>query len=143
MQNIEIAEDLVQETFLRLWQKRQQVPGSHNFPAYIFQIAYHLVIDWARKNQVHKRILQKAVINEQPSLMTECETEFDELTAIIVKNIKALPPAMQQAFLLHRTANLTYKEIASVMGITKKSVEKHISGALKRLRRELYKVDFL
>ncbi|KAA3612151.1 MAG: RNA polymerase sigma-70 factor [Calditrichaeota bacterium] len=141
--NTEIAEDLVQETFFRLWKIRRQLPDSSNFTAFIFQIAHNLVIDWARKNKVQNRSLREMQLSEKSSHPASADTETDELETAISKCISTLPSRMQKAFILHRFENLTYKQIAKVMGISHKTVEKQISEALKRLRSELKKLDFL
>ncbi|MCA9734412.1 RNA polymerase sigma-70 factor [candidate division KSB1 bacterium] len=143
VRNVQIAEDLVQEVFFRLWQKRQHLPQSSNFTAFIFQIAHNLVVDWTRKNKVRSQAMATLGAKNEISPAANDQIEASELNQAVTAAISNLPPAMQNAFVLHRMENLTYKQIAEVMNISVKTVEKHISKALQRLRDIFRKQDFL
>ena len=134
VRNIEIAEDIVQDVFFRIWQKRETLQENGNFTAFIFQIAHNLVVDWARKNGAKLRMQGTLTSNEKQSTHANEQAELHDLESIISNAIETLPPAMQQAFVLHRFENLNYKQIAEIMGISNKTVEKHMSAALKKLR---------
>ena len=130
--NKELSEDILQEVFCRIWEKREQIDPRQSFQAFIYHIAHHLVIDHYRKSSLRKEHLKnisfRDLIEEQPPV---------ELEQTIYNALNALPFKIRTTFILHRFQNLSYDEIASALNISKKSVEYRISQALEALRQAL------
>ncbi len=143
LQSVETAEDLTQETFTKLWAARNSIHSAATFETYLFKIAHHLIIDYLRH--------QADVINagsvdalQLPSASsTQEETEYQQLKQMTIRIIHSLPNGQRTAFLLSRNENLTYKQIAEIMGLSVKTIEKYLSKALKILHSELVKLDLL
>lgn len=143
LRSVELAEDLVQETFLRLWQTRQRLQADRHIEIYLFRIASNLAIDTLRQQ---KRRPLRAALENAPLLdpqTSEGAAEYHELTHLIDGVIANLPDGPKTAFILHRYEGLSHAEISAILGISVKTVEKHISKALRVLREALTKLDLL
>lgn len=128
----ELSEDILQEVFCRIWEKREQIDPDQSFQAFVYRIAHHLVIDHYRKSSLKKEHLQqisfREFVEEQPPV---------ELELTIMNALNALPFKIRTTFILHRFQNLSYDEIASTLNISKKTVEYRIGQALEALRQAL------
>jgi RNA polymerase sigma-70 factor (family 1) len=130
--DIEIAEDLAQDVFMKLWENKDKVNDITVKPL-LFKIAKNLYINsYKRKNLDIKFINTKtdAIENESPQYILEFK-EFDQRLQQAISN---LPDQCRTFFLLNRIDDLKYQEIAKNFGISVKAVEKQISKALKLLR---------
>ena len=129
------AEDLMQETYLRVL---QQDPASEigNLRAYLFRIACNLATDHGRRAAVsswnHLEPLEEDLVCPKPSPEKIAETgqELDRLEQLISE----LPAQCRRVFLLHKVQHLSHAEIAEQLGISPRTVETHIGKALKLLR---------
>lgn len=128
-----VADDLVQEAFLKLWEHCDKVlPGGAK--AYVYRVAANLSLKLLARKQVRRRyaalLPPREGTNEDPQRLLE-EAEFAErLRAAIA----GLPDGSREVFLLHRVEGLKYREIAERLGITQKAVEKRMHRALLDLR---------
>ncbi len=139
--SLEMSEDLVQETFLRLWDGRDRLRPTDRLETYVFRTASNLLTDTLRRDERHRE-LQAANVKPEVSATTSSDSAESKRLAQIVDHIVAtLPDASRTAFALSRYEELTHKEIAEVMDISVKTVEKHISKALQVLKTELEKFD--
>lgn len=128
-----LAEDISQEAFLRLWKECQKVPYN-KAKSYLFTVANNLFLDHVKHQKVVARFkLQKTkeFSTESPEFLLE-ESEFkSQLEAAI----NALPEKQRTVFLMNRIEKLTYKEIAGLLGISVKAIEKRMHKALVELRK--------
>jgi RNA polymerase sigma-70 factor (family 1) len=130
--DMEIAEDLAQDVFMKLWENKDKVNDITVKPL-LFKIAKNLYINsYKRKNLDLKFINTKtdSIENESPQYVLEVK-EFDQR---LQKAISNLPDQCRTFFLLNRIDDLKYQEIAKNFGISVKAVEKQISKAMKLLR---------
>jgi RNA polymerase sigma-70 factor (ECF subfamily) len=129
------AEDLVQETYLRLIQQ-DSLEEIGNLPAYLFRIASNLVVDHKRQAvaqaEAHHEPLEEdlACPKASPDRIAEAGQELDILSQLIAE----LPPQCRRIFLLHKARHLSHVEIAEQLGISPRTVETQIGKALKILR---------
>lgn len=129
------AEDLVQETYLRVIQQNS-VEEIANLPAYLFRIASNLAIDYARhvvaSAQAYHEPLEDDLVCPKPlpDKITEACHEMDLLGRLIAE----LPPQCRRIFLLHKVQHLSHAEIAEQLGLSPRTVETQIGKALKILR---------
>jgi RNA polymerase sigma-70 factor (family 1) len=133
----ELAEDLLQDTFVRLWENRQILNEKQSITSYIFTIAGNLVLNHIR----HKKVILKYSKNRTFQFLTEENPhntiENKELNEIIVKTIDRFTDRIRMVFLLSRVEKLSYKEIAERLNIEVSTVESHMVKALKILRKEI------
>ncbi len=118
------AEDLAQETFLRLYQQRFPPQREHNVRAWLFRVATHLAFNWLRENGRRERRNQRLSIEAHEAQSLASPDEYVEHRAEqerVRKVLACLKPVQAQALLL-RHAGLSYREVADVLGIAPGSV---------------------
>lgn len=133
----EHAQDVVQEVFVKLWEKRSLLRAVERFDSFLFILARNQIISELRKKLaappgVHLKdnIVETTDI---PDLVLASK-EFQET---IAKAIELLPPQQKMAFLLSRDEGLTYEQIALEMQVSKETVKKHVCRALNFLRTQI------
>lgn len=139
VQDVEKAHDIVQETFVRMWNHRRSLRPHLPLLGYLLQIGRNLIRDAAK----HSAVLQKhegavrTLMSAAPETPDEIlqETFLREQLSGAVRN--ALPPKCREIFLLSRMEEMSNAEISAHLGISIKTVENQIGRALKILRQEL------
>ena len=130
-----LAADLRQEAFLRLWEARATLKAEESVGPYLMRVARNLAIDHARHASVRQRwsdLVEREPVQSSPA--ADVVVERRELAAQVNAAVDALPPRMREVFTLKRDAGLSYAEIARMLDISPKTVDRHMSNALKRLR---------
>ena len=128
----EAAQDAVQEVFISLWKRRENIQVDILQP-YLHQAVRFQVFKAIRAEKTDQNffnrlaLISKDILFEDPVLFKELETIYKQL-------ILSLPPDEQEIFLMHRDGGLTYKQIAEQKNISVKTVEKKMSHALKEIR---------
>ncbi|MCT4587797.1 MAG: RNA polymerase sigma-70 factor [Carboxylicivirga sp.] len=137
MSNDPDADELVQEVFIKLWNKRNSIKGDHNIKAFIFKVAVNTVYDMVRKKKlehVYDDLLQyETSINEE----TWNNIVYNELQGHVDRLVGQLPQKRKEIFLLSRRKGLSTKEIAQQLNISERTVENHIYKALAFLKESL------
>jgi RNA polymerase sigma-70 factor, ECF subfamily len=137
IQDQNIAEDIVQEFFVKLWINRERLQIETNLKSYFFSSIKNRCIDYLRheliKGKVEKRLLEKVQnLNDEHNLLIESELR-DQINAAINK----LPLVCREIFIMNRFEGMKPAEIAEKKGLSVRTVETHIGKALKILRKEL------
>lgn len=131
----EFANDIAQDAFLKFWDNcKKVIPGKAK--SFLFTIANNLFLNEYAKSKVvltFKSIPQKKYTHETPEFLLE-EKEFGEK---LQKALSNLSEAQRTAFLMNRIDGKKYKEIAEILEISVKAVEKRIHNALIILRQEI------
>lgn len=140
LRSVERAEDLTQETFLRVWETRDRLRPNGNLEIYLFRIASNLAIDVLRAQQRRPLSTPLETIPPLGLQHTEDPAAYQELKFRIDEIVSQLPDRPKTAFLLSRYEELSHAEISAIMGISVKTVEKHIGKALQALRAGLEKI---
>ncbi len=138
--SVEISEDLVQQTFMRLWDARKKLRATSNLETYIFRIASNLATDELRRSDRQKEV-HLEVTEPVAATSADSEVRYNQLAQAVDRIVSTLPDAPRTAFLLSRYEGLSHKEIAEVMNISIKTAEKHISKALQVLKEGLKDFD--
>ncbi len=135
--NIEAAEDIVQDVFIKLWETRHQLKEDRSLKSYLFTIANNLALNYMRHAKVVMKFQQE--LSEETSLQEspQAALEKKEFREKLLACIAALPEKPRLVFMMSRMENLSYKEIAERLDISIKTVESHIGNALKALRQSL------
>lgn len=135
-----IAEDLVQNTFFKLWRKGKTITMPDSVEAFLKRMVFNEAIDWLRKNKRYE-----AEYDEELLVSNPCELDINNnnQTEIVKKKLyevlDQLPSRCHTVFVLSRFENLTYEEIANYLGISVKTVENQIGKALKHIRQNFPK----
>jgi RNA polymerase sigma factor (sigma-70 family) len=131
--NQEVAEDLVQEAYLRLL-RQAQTETIDNPRAYLYTITRNLSADYLRQNQVRSRhqidsdIEVEHVADEQPGPHAEVEAQFRLQHCLDA--LDSLPEIYRHVFLLHRIDGMTYAEIGKALQLTTRTVERYAAKVL-------------
>jgi RNA polymerase sigma-70 factor (ECF subfamily) len=135
----ELAHDIVQETFIRVWEHRQALKPQLSFPAYLFRISGNMVNDAFRHRNVRERLEEDVPIpnyseGDHPEEVLQLTMLQTRIHAIIHSD---LPPKCREIFLLSRFEEKSHLEIASMLHISVRTVEHQIAHALKILHKRL------
>ena len=134
----EDAEEIVQEVFFKIWEKRDTLREHLSFKSYLFTITYNTSITLIRKRIKEARYVDYLHNLQSPSANTSVtDVEYRELRKKVDETIGKLPDRQKQIFLLSREEGLSYKEIAEQLGISVNTVENHMVRALRYLREHL------
>lgn len=133
----QLSEDLVQEVFIKLWEKRKDI-RKETLKSLLYTIANNLLINhfnhlkvvYSHENEV--KLFPK--VNSQTPEFVYQEKEFETQFNIIINQI---PEGSREVFLMNRIEKLTYHEIADRLGLSVKAVEKRMSKALKIIKEKL------
>ena len=129
------AEDLAQDTFIRLWTYKASFSHVQNLNAYIFQTAKHVLYTYLDK-KLNAPTIGIDHVKEMPSYEQIEELVYShELESLIDRAIDNMPPQRKEIFHMSRKEGLSNEEISQRLNISKRTVETHISMALATLRK--------
>ncbi|MBV7528809.1 RNA polymerase sigma-70 factor [Chitinophaga sp. sic0106] len=144
----ELAEEIVQETFLKIWERFGELQIEVSEKAYLYKAVQNNCLNCLKQDKIRQRygseLLQQ--IESRTSLMnlslhTPVEKlEHNEMVGMVEKAIRRLPPQCQDIFRLSRFEQLSYPEISKQMGISINTVKTQMTRALKKLRDDLLPV---
>jgi len=128
----DVATDIAQETFLKIWEKQNSIQPE-KVKGLLYKIAGDLYISHYRKEKRSFRFFNSFVF-ENESQSPEEEMTFNQLKENYSNSLEKMNEKQRTVFLLSRAENLKYTEIAEVLGISVKAVEKRMKNALNHLR---------
>lgn len=130
------ATDLVQETFMRVWQTGA-LERADNPQGYLTRIAQNLLIDLARKRQRKSCTLYSLDEARDAALPPRQEWQIEalELRAAYRRGILALPKRTRRIFLMQRLKGMTYREVGRTLGVSTPCIEYHMMRALAEIRK--------
>jgi len=137
------SEEVVQETFLRLWVHHAEIDATKSLDAFLFTVARRLVIDMLRQATSTAALrdgMWHAMQKEDDA--TEQAILEAELTGLFNSMVAQLPAKQQLIFKMSRELGLTHEQIAAKLGISKNTVKNHVVSALKTLKGKLAKHGF-
>ncbi|AEW00296.1 hypothetical protein A4D02_23495 [Niastella koreensis] len=129
-----IAEDVLQDVFLKIWRDRDQLTGIDNFNAYLYRMAQNTAI-----NVLRRQSREALLLNEVQRLAPE-GVQSDELLTVkevqtaLQQAINNLPPQQRKVYQLGQEQGFTYEQIAASLGISTSTVRNHMVQALKTIR---------
>jgi RNA polymerase sigma-70 factor (ECF subfamily) len=128
----EEAEEIVQETFVRIWQNRQAIDPGRPFGSFLITIAKHLIYNQIRRNKYRSDYLSQ-VRSGLPGLPLDQAGEA-ELQQLINQAVLGLPDKCREVFCKSRFEGYSNQQIADELRISKSTVENQLNKALKRIR---------
>ncbi len=145
VKDYDVAEDLVQDAFLKVWEKRQTVLGDNGLQALLYTMVRNNALNYLKRNKLRDQYVEAFRFDSpQQELFIRSFLEEDEWEAQqtlfkkeLERLLEALPEKCKEAFVLSRFDGLTNTEVADYMGVSVKTVEKHLSKATAILRKLL------
>ena len=136
---IDLAHDIVQETFTKIWERRRGLKTHLSFAAYVLRISGNLIRDSVKHRKVRERLevfvpLPALSEGDDPGETVEMVALQERISTIVNHN---LTQRCREIFLLSRFEGKRHQEIAEMLGLSVRTVEHQISNALKVLRKKL------
>jgi RNA polymerase sigma-70 factor (ECF subfamily) len=133
----ELAEEIVQDMFVKIWEKRAVLNIETSVKHYFFRSVRNHCLNQIQHEKIKKQYANKVLESAHQEINTEQYYLEVDLIRRIEKSIDSLPPKRKEIFRLSREQGLKYKEIADALGISVKTVEAQMGLALKYLREDL------
>jgi len=132
-----LAEEAVQDIFMRVWTYRDRLEGVVNFEAFLFILARNVLLNHLKKQA--KEFSRESSSTAEPFPEKSADSRLvDAQNAYLLKRaIKNLPAQQRKVFELAREEDLSYKEIGEILQISPLTVKKHMAEAMKSLRNQL------
>lgn len=136
-----IAEEMAQEVFLYIWEKRKNIEVQTTLKTYLYSAVKNKCLNYIKLElPKQKSMADVSEIMLSVSMPRKDEGEHDKLKQYIQSAIESLPNKCQKIFILSKNAGMTYEEIAEELDLSKKTVENQMGIALKKLRESLESV---
>lgn len=134
--DIAIAENIVQDLFVYIWEHRETIEIHLSFESYLFQASRYKALNYKRdySHKVDKLLKLKEQISNKVSDSADEAIELKELNQIVSEAIDLLPDRCQQIFRLSRTDELSYREIAELMNISISTIDNQVNTAIKKIK---------
>ena len=130
----DLSEDIAQNVFLKVWTKKIEIDLG-NIKSLLFKMATDEFISHIRKKKVEKEYTESIDLK----LIREADNNDDllEKKVLFQKALNQLPEKQKTAFLMNKMQGLTYKEIAEILNLSQKAIEKRIGLAIKSLKQNI------
>nr|WP_299498322.1 RNA polymerase sigma-70 factor [Mucilaginibacter sp.] len=139
LRNKMICEEIVQETFLSLWNKREDLSITNSLKAYLLSAVKFQVLNYIRSEGVKRKYAASYILFERSLYDNSNEENMHlvDLEDLIESEVSKLSDKCQQVYRLSRNEHQSIKNIADLLNISHKTVENHLTKALKQLRSTL------
>lgn len=138
--NSQAAEDIIQNVFMKIWINRANLRPDQSIHNYIYVLSKREMLNHIRDRKAYVQV-ERLVMTEQPSEeVTDQSMALKELDERIRRFIADMPEQRRKVFLLSRYRGLTNKEIAEMMGLSVRTVDRHINLALTSLKKEFMNI---
>ncbi len=134
LEDSEEAQDVVQEVFIRVWEKRENI-GEEKVKSYLFTSVHNLCIDWLRRKRPHQsldEVMDEPTIEPQP---------FTGLKKILETILKQIPPIQRSVLILRDYEGYSYEEIGRITGLKESQVKVYIYRARLAVKKKIEKIE--
>lgn len=123
----QLAEDLSQEIFMKIWEHRQELPQLQSFANYLFIVARNHSLNALKKASAHTGAIS-AIVRHIPETQNDAHEKLalEGYREYIQRTLDSLPPKTREVFLLCRQEHKSHEEIATLLGISRIAVKKHM-----------------
>jgi len=130
------AEDVIQDTFTRIWLNRENLDPNKSFESYLFTIAKNYALK-ALKKHLHQQLASSEAYELACDSSADQDIICADIEAVVTHSLAQLPERPRNIYQLKREENMTTKEISRKLSISNSSVENHMNKALKSIRKHL------
>jgi len=137
-----VAEDIIQETFLKLWISRDKLSAIENPRSWLLKIVFHQSFSYLRRQAVHDRAIDK-LAEEQEPFTPETNLAYSTMVKLIGEAVTQLPPQAKRIYLLSREKGLKIPEIAEELSLSPNTVKNSLVRSLQAIRNYLQQAGHL
>lgn len=136
------ATELLQEVFIKVWDKRELIDPEQSFRSYLFQIARYAVYNFIRKNKLEKQV-QAYLSLHNTQLYSHVEEQLDEKQdeQWLSQTIEQLPPQRRLIYTLCKIEGKSYAEVSALLNISTSTINDHIVKATKYIKERHGRLD--
>jgi RNA polymerase sigma-70 factor (family 1) len=135
----QLAEDIVQEVFLKIWQIKERLNPQQSFPAFIYRIcrnkAFTILKKIAADEKLRSKVMTQLAIYPENA---ENRVVWKQYEQLFNSAVQQLPSQRQKVFKLCRQQGKTYEEVAEELGISRNTVKEHMVMAVKNIKEYFY-----
>ena len=135
----EVAEDLSQEVFEKIWLIKEDLPQLKSFNAYIYRMSKNIAINYIERKYIERSYVDNYQVEKD--FLIDDELEAKDIEMLILLEVEGMPAQRKRIFELSRYENLKNEEIAQQLNITKKTAENHLTLALNQLRKAIKNIS--
>lgn len=140
----DLAEELLQDVFMRIWEKRETINIDTSFKSYLFRVAHNLVMDMFRRAAFDKNLrTHLSKFSTELYSNTEELTDLKDTQQLIDKAIEALPPQRKKIYLLCKIEGKSYEEVSKLLNVSTSTISDHIVKATKSLKENLSDKEYM
>lgn len=137
-----VAEDIIQETFLKLWISRDKLPAIENPRSWLLKIVFHQSFSYLRRQAVHDKAMNK--LEEEQELFTpETDLAYSAMVKLIADAVARLPPQAKRIYLLSREKGMKIPEIADELSLSPNTIKNSLVRSLQTIRKHLEQAGHL
>jgi len=137
-----VAEDIIQETFLKLWISRDKLAAIENPRSWLLKIVFHLSFSYLRRQAVHDKAMNK-LEEEQQVFTPETDLAYSTMVKLIADAVAQLPPQAKRIYLLSREKGMKIPEIADELSLSPNTVKNSLVRSLQAIRKHLEQAGHL
>jgi RNA polymerase sigma-70 factor (family 1) len=133
-----LAEDILHDTFIKIWEYRQQINTDLPFKPFLYTVSKRLLLNLFKRAKNEKHILEeirKYAITVENA--TELTVNYNESNSLLNEAISNLPTQCRAIFVKCRLGGLSYKQVSTEMGIAESTINNQMVKALKSIRKFL------
>ena len=135
--DVDVASEIVQDLFVRLWTGREKLNISSSFESYLMRSVRNASISYINKERSHDEVHQRLAMEDVDNIDPSEQLQSKGLEAAYSQVLASMPEKRREVFLASRFDGLKYAEIAEKLNISVKTVEAHMGAAIKQLREGL------
>ncbi|WP_374164003.1 RNA polymerase sigma factor [Arcticibacter sp. MXS-1] len=131
----ELAEDVVQDVFVKIWENRSQLDPDQSFRSFLYTVARNHLLNLLKRLQHESGILDEIRRHASASEnTTELQVDYSESNVLLIEAISRLPQQCKEIFVRCKMQGLSYRQVASELNITEGTVNSQMVKALRSIR---------
>jgi len=139
--SVDVSQELLQDVFMKVWERRESVNPALPFKSYLFRIAEHLISDYYRRaakdRRVYDHLLQVGMSYEHPFDAEQEHQLYQRNLERLQEAVGQLPQKCREVYTLCKIEGKSYREVASQLDMSTATISNHITKANKLIRRYL------
>ena len=138
------ADDIFQDFFIQLWEKRENLKVETNVRAYLLVWLKNHILNTIKENQIREKYQTIALQNsEEADDYTWVKIVSEDLRIKLTKTVETFPPRLKTVYILSREQHLTVKEIAEKLNVSEQTIKNQLTEILRRLKNEMNRKNFI